>query len=206
MVPLPAPSPALARLSTAASFIAASLWLGGCTIGGSSTASAQNDELRRKVAEQARQIESLVAARDELSAKLASRTRDAKADPEVAAATPVVSVLEIDSLSTLLPLDAKGLVTGVRVHVRTLDGRRRFTQAVGVMTVELKDHAGATLATGGIGPAALRDAFRSSVTGTHYTIEIPLANPAEGKAFTLKVSFEDALTGRRLEAGKELTR
>lgn len=206
MVPLPVVSPVFARLAPAAACIAALLWLGGCTIGGSSTASAQNDELRRKVAEQQRQIESLAAARDELQTKLAAKALDAGADPEVAAATPVVSVLEIDSLSTLLPLEAKGPATGLRVHVRTLDGRRRFTQAVGVMTVELKDGADATLAAGRVGPAALRDAYRSSVTGTHYTIETSLANPAAGTTFTLTVRFEDALTGRRLEASKELAR
>jgi hypothetical protein len=206
MVPLPVVSPVFARLAPAAACIAALLWLGGCTIGGSSTASAQNDELRRKVAEQQRQIESLAAARDELQTKLAANALDAGADPEVAAATPVVSVLEIDSLSTLLPLEAKGPATGLRVHVRTLDGRRRFTQAVGVMTVELKDGADATLAAGRVGPAALRDAYRSSVTGTHYTIETSLANPAAGTTFTLTVRFEDALTGRRLEASKELAR
>lgn len=206
MVPLPVVSPVFARLAPAAACIAALLWLGGCTIGGSSTASAQNDELRRKVAEQQRQIESLAAARGELDAKLAANALDAGADPEVAAATPVVSVLEIDSLSTLLPLEAKEPATGLRVHVRTLDGRRRFTQAVGVMTVELKDGAGATLATGRVGPVALRDAYRSSVTGTHYTIETPLPSSAQGKTFTLSVTFEDALTGRRLEASKELAR
>jgi hypothetical protein len=206
MVPLPVVSPVFARLAPAAACIAALLWLGGCTIGGSSTASAQNDELRRKVAEQQRQIESLAAARDELQTKLAANALDAGADPEVAAATPVVSVLEIDSLSTLLPLEAKEPATGLRVHVRTLDGRRRFTQAVGVMTVELKDGADATLAAGRVGPAALRDAYRSSVTGTHYTIETSLANPAAGTTFTLTVRFEDALTGRRLEASKELAR
>ena len=206
MVPLSVVSPVFARLAPAAACIAALLWLGGCTIGGSSTASAQNDELRRKVAEQQRQIESLAAARDELNAKLESRARDGVVDPEVAAATPAVSALEIDSLSTLLPLDAKGPATALRVHVRTLDGRRRFTQAVGVLTVELKDGAGATLANGRVGPVALRDAYRSSVTGTHYTIDTPLPSPSQGKTFMLTLIFEDALTGRRLEASRELTR
>ncbi|MEY3230882.1 MAG: hypothetical protein RL689_971, partial [Planctomycetota bacterium] len=40
----------------------------------------------------------------------------------------------------------------------------------------------------------------------HYTIETSLANPAAGTTFTLTVRFEDALTGRRLEASKELAR
>ena len=205
MVPLPVEPPTFARLAPAA-LVVLTLWVGGCTIGGSSTVSAQNDTLRRTVAEQQRQIESLAAARDELQARLAAKAVDAGADPEVAAATPAVSVLEIDSLSTLLPLDHKGPATGLRVHVRTLDGRRRFTQAVGVMTVELKDGAGAALATSRVGPAALRDAYRSSVTGTHYTIETSLAHPVAGTTFTLTVRFEDALTGRRLEASKELAR
>ena len=194
------------RLVPPAACIAALLWLGGCTIGGSSTVSAQNDELRRKVADQQRQIESLAASRDELATKLESASRGVGANPEVTAATPAVSVLEIDSLSTLLPLDAKWPATSLRVHVRTLDGRQRFTQAVGALTVELKDGAGATLAASRVGPVALRDAYRSSVTGTHYTIDTPLPSPADGKTFTLTVIFEDALTGRRLEASKELTR
>lgn len=204
MDPLSATSRTQARLTPAA--VAASLLIGGCTIGGSSTVSIQNDELRRKVAEQQRQIESLAAARDELSVKLLAKARDAGADPEAVAATPAVSRLEIDALSTLLPPEGKAPVTGVRVHLRTLDGRQRFTQAVGVMTVELLDASGTTVASNRVGPAALRDAYRSSVTGTHYTIETPVAAPAAGTTFTLRVRFEDALTGRPFEATKEFTR
>lgn len=206
MVLLSATARSCARQIPVAAGLAASLLIGGCTIGGSSTVSAQNDELRRKVAEQQRQIESLAAARDELGAKLEAKVRDLGADPEAVAATPAVSLLEVDSLSTLLPLEVTSPISGVRVHVRTLDGRQRFTQAVGTMTVELTDAAGATLASRRVGPLALRDAYRSSVTGTHYTIEAPVANAARGATLTLRVRFEDALTGRRLEASRELAK
>ncbi len=206
MVPSPATPSSFARPVATAALAAACLLLGGCTLGGSSSVSAQNDELRRTVASQRAEIDALVAARDELSAKLEAASRQANVSPEAVASTPAVSVLEIDSFSTLLPLDAKAPATGVRVHVRTLDGRRRFTQAVGVMTVEVTDAAGTTLAAGRTGPAALRDAYRSSPAGTHYTIESPLTGPASGGAYTLRVRFEDALTGRHLEATRELTR
>ena len=133
MVLSPATLTPFTRLAPASACLAASLFLGGCTLGGSSSTAAQNDELRRTIEAQRRQIDALTADRDELVAKLGAASRQAGVDPDAIAATPAVSVLEIDSFSTLLPLDPEARPTGVRVHVRTLDGRRRFMQAVGVM-------------------------------------------------------------------------
>ncbi len=53
-----------------------------------------------------------------------------------------------------------------------------------------------------LNPVEVRDAYRSGITGTHYSIECPLAVPpgASEQELVVQVTFEDAQSGRSLTA------
>jgi hypothetical protein len=111
--------------------------------------------------------------------------------------------------------------------VTPFDGRHRFVQIVGTLTVEARyvPLAGAgtpqdevlaravapadsalpdqnLLGRTTLGPSGLREAYRSGFMGTHYTVEIvprPDVRVTDG-AVVLSATFVDELTGRRHEA------
>lgn len=189
----------------------------GCRVGGGSL-EAENDRLRRERHELLEEMAVLRAERDELRAK----TRElvllhrSDFDLQVLDAIPRVASIEIDGLSGLVPAQPGVDVRAVRVHVRPLDGRRRFTQAVGVLTVSCElipppglDVPARTVART-LSPAELRDAYRSGIAGTHYTVELPLSVPASDRRGTLllRAELRDALTGTLHQAhlARDLTR
>jgi hypothetical protein len=183
----------------------------GCTLGGSSSTSLQNDELRRKVAAQESTITALTGERDELKAKLGAMSKGSGHDAAAMEAAPVVTTLEIDRLSALEPMDPKSPATSVRVYVATLDGRARFTQAVGHLSVVVFDAEGKKQMTATqLAPLALREAYRSGVTGTHYEVVLPLTAPLarDGTpvSFTVEAAFDDAMTGHHTNAKRVITR
>ena len=99
----------------------------------------------------------------------------------------------------------------MQLYVQPVDGLGRFVQLVGHLTV----HVGVLPATGDartlghvdLSPAELRDAYRSGITGTHYTIEIPLEDPgAAGSVCDARVHYVDGRTGRRFEAHRSIRR
>jgi hypothetical protein len=122
---------------------------------------------------------------------------------QVAAALPAVVALEVDALSGPAPRDPSKFI----VYVQPRDGRGRFTQAVGRLTVRVlsRPAADATnsptdveLARADLAPVQLRDAYRSGFTGTNYAIELPVAAAITSDASTLLIRAEltDLLTGQ----------
>ena len=100
------------------------------------------------------------------------------------AAARLVSI-EIDRLSGWVPGDPAAPVRGWAAYVRTLDGRGRALQVSGTLTLEVRDDAGVLLARRVLGPAELRDAYRSSFAGTHYVVEGAAAGAAGDNAEAL---------------------
>ncbi|TVQ62863.1 MAG: hypothetical protein EA378_03360 [Phycisphaerales bacterium] len=116
--------------------IGAVLLAGGC--GGPKNFTNENDRLRSEAIARESRIGELEAANAELRAKVfeADRRSDAPMPESVREALPRVGKLEI--LEPLQDVSREGERLGrVRVRVRPVDGRGRFVQMVGAMTVEL---------------------------------------------------------------------
>jgi len=199
------------------------LLLAGCTIGGSSTPARENDRLRREAIAAQDAIRALELERNELRQKVAELAAGRKATlpDDALAALPRVASLEIGRLSGLTPLpnpaSPDAPATSIVLSLTPQDGRGRFTQLVGTARAEaLVLPADAAeqprrIASVTLSPAALRDAYRSGLTGTHYTIDLPLDPPLPRSAtarpsIVLRVEFDDALTGQTLRAERLVNR
>lgn len=198
--------------------VAAAFSLAGCTVGGSRSASAENDLLRRERLELKQELDRLQRDNADLKAKLAAASgpRPAGLDAEALAALPVCASIEIDGLSGWTPVSPAEPARGVAVYVRPLDARARFVQAVGVIEVEAisvpsmsmggqpRRVAGAVL-----GPPMVREAYRSGFMGTNYTIDLVFDAPIDrtadpGASLLLRARYIDALTGRSHETERTL--
>lgn len=208
MKPLTSTIPATTRTLALAAGVFLALAGGGCRVGGNRDVEKVNDELRRENLDLKKQIETLTRDRDDLRAKLAeeSQARLGALKPEVLEALPVCAGLEIEKLSGLEPAERTVPATGVVAYLRPVDARGRVVQIVGTMDVEATWLAGGagkgesprTIARARLSPAELREAYRSGMMGSGYTVELPLDQPIADRAGTLviRAEFADALTGK----------
>jgi hypothetical protein len=199
--------------------------LPGCNVGGTSSTSAENDRLRRETLQLRRDLERAEGEKAELRVKLgeSERSRTAALDPAVLEAIPRITRIDFGILSGVD--DASRSPRLVRFDLTPLDGRGRFTQAVGTLTVEaavlppvapgenaLSSPAamstgsplpGVLLATRTLTPAELREAYRSGLTSASYVVEVEPAHPVpESGDLVMRVSFSDALSGHTHTATK----
>jgi hypothetical protein len=218
-------SPRIAALALAG--VAAAL--PACRAGGFEN---ENDRLRYRVQELETDLARATAERRELEAKLAERTAELNATQpdaagELIAAIPRVAGVGIDRLSSLVDRDAEPGFESIDVYIRPFDGRQRFVQAVGTLRVQAlrlnpppaadaanaddADDApagGELLAQATLGPRDLRDAYRSTLLSTHYSVELRLnppipQDPAAGPVL-ITVQFRDAITGLTHTATRQL--
>jgi len=160
------------------------------------------DGLRAEVVERTRERDEARAKVAELETKLTELTlaRDAKIDPESAEALPALAGVALSSLSTARLVEPNKATLALVIEPR--DGLGRFLQITGTLraTAAILIPGREPLAAGKatLGPKALREAYRSTAFGTHYTIEIPLnwegSEPA--RAVSIAAEFTDALTGK----------
>jgi hypothetical protein len=155
--------------------------------------------------------EALTARVCELEAALAEAQTapgDRAVSPEVVAATPHVAVVEIDRRSHARDDNEDGRLDELQVYVKPLDGRRRFIQLAGSLTVTATvvppDAAPIVLARAELGPAELRDAYRSSFMGTHYRVVLPLPAEVPDGPAAVGVTYTDGHTGRTIDALREV--
>jgi hypothetical protein len=176
----------------------------------------ENDALRRRVVEMEREIGDLKAANAELAVKVHEASRgggDGRLSAEVFDALPRCASLEIGGLSGLVDVDGAPGLDAADLYIRPLDGRGRFTQVSGWLTIRVSllptgDPASAgeapplLLGEVRLSPAELREAYRSSFTGTHYSVRLPLAEPNRPLAgvVTLAATLEDGVTGALVTA------
>jgi hypothetical protein len=172
----------------------------------------ENDALRRELQEMRAQSERLRNENAELKAKLseAARVRDGATGPgaDVVAAMPRCAGIEVGSRSGWT---ADG--DGVEALIETFDARKRFVQVAGTLTVDVTRLPAAgtegkaeTLGTLRLGPAELREAYRSSFMGTHYAAVVPVGAGAKGGAGTivLRAVLQDGVTGATFDATRVL--
>ncbi len=160
------------------------------------------DGLRAEVVERTRERDEARAKVAELQTKLTELTlaRDAKIDPEAAEALPALAGVALSGLSTARLAEPNKATLALVIEPR--DGLGRFLQITGTLraTAAILIPGREPLAAGKatLGPKAMREAYRSTAFGTHYTIEIPLtwegSEPA--RAVSIAAEFTDALTGK----------
>jgi hypothetical protein len=169
----------------------------------------ENDKLRAERLSLQEQI-------DELQNKLELRegelraTRERLNDP-----LPPVGDVEPPRLAGIvlglysgpIDLDGDAKYDALRVYVRPVDQHSRQMTAKGTARVRLiatpADGEPQTILDQTYDPEAFHSAYRSGVTGTHYTLksELPADPPAKA---TLHVSLTDAETGLVFKAQKEV--
>jgi outer membrane murein-binding lipoprotein Lpp len=194
-------------VSRGASIVLGALLLAGCG-SGPGDIERENDRLRAQVLDLQGEIERLQGRAGELEAQLRAEAAAPGSVPEdVRANAPTVAAIDIDRLSHAEDGEGAGRPDRLIVYLKPRDGLGRFIQIVGDLSV----HAALLPAKGDavtigrvtIGPAGIREAYRSSFMGTHYTIEVPLAFPDrvpdDGKAMVM-VEFVDGFTGTHLTA------
>ena len=175
-----------------------------------------NDALRRQVAELETQLAQMTAERNEFEAQLIElgRVREAGSGDlgaDVIAALPRCAGIRIGRYSGLVDRDDLEGPEAIAVYVNTFDGRQRFVQVVGRLTIEVTelppvdgsdDRPPRVLGEVVLEPADLRDAYRSSPAGTHYTVRIPLPAPQGPVAGTvvIRAELQDLVSGMRFDA------
>lgn len=193
----------------------------GCRTGGETA----GDALRKQNLELQSQVAQLQKDASELRAKLAELVGAGGTgkSTEVAEATPRVASIEIDFLSgptadSSAPAQSDRKRT-VAVYIKPLDGRGRFIQATGTLTVEVSrltalapigseapsaDSPARLLAGRTLEPLQLRDAYRAGFTGTYYVVDvaIPASDLQPPGQLLLRARFADAITGASFEASR----
>jgi len=179
---------------------ATALLLAGCQ--GRALVPNVADGLRAEVVERTRERDDARAKVAELETKIAELTlaRDAKIDPEAAEAMPALAGVALSGLSTARLVDPNKAT--LALVIEPSDGLGRFLQITGTLRATVvalvpgREPLSAGKAT--LGPKALREAYRSTAFGTHYTVEIPLAWEGSDSARSVAIAaeFTDALTGK----------
>jgi len=200
--------PATLRLLLAA-WIVSAVALSGC---GQRRFANENDILRARVLELETAVTALEDRITELEAELAARVvAPASPSPEIAANTPHVARITIGRLSHLRDIDEDGTPDTLIAYVTPTDGRGRFVQLVGHLTV----HAALlpartdsdTIGRRVLSPSEVRAAYRSSMMGTHYTIEVPISLPGDADQFTecdVRATYDDGRTNQRFETSRAI--
>jgi len=187
------------------------LCLSACTIGGSTGVGVENNRLRDELAAAKAQITQLSAQRDELTTKLAlfERARAGAIPFDILSAMPAPAGIRIGSLSGIHPADRATPATRVDLYIEPFDGRDRFIQIVGTLSVEIDALAPVadrtpprSLASVTLTPSQVRDAYRAGFTGTHYSVELTLNTPLNTRegSLAMRVRFNDAISGREFKA------
>ncbi|TVQ52937.1 MAG: hypothetical protein EA377_09180 [Phycisphaerales bacterium] len=171
----------------------------------------ENDRLRAEVMQLEQTNERLERRLRELEAEL-RRVELSDLDPEVREQIPHVVRIEVERYSHLRDRSGDGQPDELVLHVTSRDGRDRFVNLLGTLSVRGVQMAGESTApivvNRSFDAEAVRDAYRSSFMGTHYSFRISLGGPEDREevdqrhlfgpddSLAIRVQFEDALTGR----------
>lgn len=195
---------AAAVLTAAAVFVA----LPGCSPSVTLGAKTDKDDLRREARDADQRAALAEAEADELRAKLAEseRARLGALDQDVLEALPRVAGITVTSAAVLPDADDPDLRVVV-ASVRPFDGRRRFVQTVGRLTVELMTLSESLVSDPPpperlglleLSPAEVRDAYRTGIGGTGYQVRFSQIDAAalEGRTLVVRAELSDLVTGQ----------
>lgn len=176
-----------------------SLCFAGCET--SQDVAAANDRLREKVVDLEKQVKQRNGQIAHLQARVKQAETTAAASEELRENTPHVAAITIGNLSHLRDSDGDGKADELVAYIEVKDGWGRSIQLVGQLSLHAlvipAGYDAITLGRVNLGPAEVRRAYRSSITGTHYTVNIALVVP-EGVNFdqiTIKAEYIDGYSG-----------
>jgi len=193
--------------------VAVGLLLAGCSA--RALGPSPNDVLRDENRSLRESNAELIARVHELEARLATveaEHAEGGIDPEVVANTPAARRLELKSGSVVEPLPGPPGRGVARVWLEPVDGRGRFVQVTGWLEVAIAalPASGPAVPIGSVrlGPAEVRDAYRSGFMGTHYTVEVPvdLAAAGESPNFAVSATFTEGRSRTAMTAAGTATR
>lgn len=204
----------LGTLHHAAMVLASALLVTGCSSAKVLNPSP-NDALRAENMELREKLDRAALQNKELLTRLAERRKETDGastrpvggralDPEAEAAIPRIATVHIEGATDVIRR-TPGAPPTLRLWVLPRDGRGRFLQVVGTLSVGVTVlRAGeppVEISQASFGPAAVRDAWRSGLMGSHYAFEMPLTIPSDLAAapLTITIRFDDALSNRSFE-------
>jgi hypothetical protein len=208
----------MARAAISLVLLIPCVMLAGCSVrlGGSKSLDktladlrTENQQLREELAVAQGQIKELVARETDITR--ITQAMQAQSSPftpeELALAMPRVVTL---AFAGSAGIDRRNPDKPVLVmDVETLDGRQRFTHAVGRLEVTAKQTTPSSqqpIAQITLQPAALREAYRSGMLGTRYALEAPLPPELLKSKGTIRVEASLLLaSGETLTAEREFT-
>lgn len=180
----------------------ATLFLTACA--GQRELAQENDRLRERVLELETQLLRKTRESAEARARLQRpESPSAAARQDVQANTPYVAEITIGRWSHARDTDGDGELDELLIYIEPVDGWGRFMQIVGTLSVHAAvlpaDAKAQTIGQVQLDPGELRRAYRSSFTGTHYTVTVPITS-AEGldaDSCVVCAEFVDGSTGLR---------
>ncbi len=177
----------------------------GCVGGSGSRIGKENDRLRARVHELERETEELKGRNAELASALDSARRPESPSDDVIAATPRVVGITLGSLSHARDGDGDGQPDHVLLYVKPTDGLGRFVQLVGELKAHVAilpdDGVSVTIGQVALGPAEVREAYRSGFASTYYAVTVPLPEGGvDAEECVAQVAYVDGHTGERMTA------
>lgn len=184
----------------------------GCTtrVGGGTNYLNENDRLRSDNLALEREVEELRKRIERRVQELRILEQQTTPPAVEGADVPRAVELEIGRLSGGVDTDRDASDDVVRVYLRTLDQEGRFLPVSGRATMQVvrlrANQPPQQVASTEVGPSELKQAYRSGLTGTHYSIELPLPGdlPADDTELTVHATLLDAATGAELEAQRSV--
>ncbi len=172
----------------------------------------ENDRLRELVAGLERDVARLEDQNRQLAARLEGvLAAPEEISPEVAAATPHLSQISIGKLSHASDENGDGRPDTLLIYVSPQDERGRFVQIVGDLSVHAAmlpaDADAITIGRVTLGPTEVREAYRSTLLGTHYTVTLPIDLAQDVKLpddCSVQVVFHDGRSGLEHRAEKPI--
>lgn len=175
-----------------------------------------NDALRSEIQELQDRNQAMRLANEQLQAQLTAgaTTEGSSSTPpsaELREATPRPAEILIEKLSRAERGEGgAGALPQLRLFLQVVDGHGRATQLTGSISVvaSLEPEGGkkVLLSSHSWSPMQVSNLYRSGMTGSHYTVVVPLQVPAEPQDVPVQVlvTYMDGWSGRKLEAATSL--
>ena len=169
------------------------------------TVARENDRLRRSNMELQRQVTELEKERQLRSAQIDALQQRLEVAPAIAdAELPQLVAVRFGRLSGAIDEDRNNVRDTLRIYLQTIDQHGRFLPVAGraqLQAVAITPGSDPkTVVEHTFEPVELDKMYRSGLTGTHYTLKLPLPDPLppDLTEVTAKVTFTDAATGVQL--------
>ncbi|MCC6579776.1 MAG: hypothetical protein IT440_04995 [Phycisphaeraceae bacterium] len=172
----------------------------------SSLLSKQNDELRKQNLDLERQVTGLQEAMRRREAEVRSLEAKAQVAPAIEGAdVPRLAEIRFGRYTNAVDTSKDGRDDALRLYLLTQDQQGHFLPVAAKLAVQaavlIPGQEPRVVVDAAIAPEQFHAAYRSGITGTHYTFDLPL--PKDGlegaTSLAVKAVLTDAATGGTFE-------